>query len=175
MRLFVALNFEDAFKLKLSRHMEELRKNAVKGNFSRVANLHITLAFIGETERLLYAEEALKAVEFKPFEISFDRVGLFKRRGGDICWLGVRDDTEIKALAGSVARQLKARGFELEDREFKAHLTLAREVVFKGGFEPTKYALPQNLNYRVDRISLMKSERIKGNLTYTELSSRFFT
>lgn len=175
MRLFIAVNFEEAFKLRLSRHMEQLRKNAIRGNFSRVSNLHITLAFIGETDRVADCESALQAIDFSRFSISFDRVSRFKRRGGDICWLGVRDDTEIKALAGSVARELKARGFELEDREFKAHLTLAREVVFKGGFEPTKYALPQNLNYRVDRISLMKSERIKGNLTYTELSSRFFT
>jgi len=175
MRLFTAVNFDDSFKLRLARHMEELRKNALRGNFSRVSNLHITLAFIGETERLREAEEALTAVEFEPFEISLGRVGLFKRRGGDICWIGVRDDKEIKALAASVARELISRGFELEDREFKAHLTLAREVTFKSGFEPAKYALPEDLSYRVEKISLMKSERIKGVLTYTELAAKFCT
>mgnify|MGYP000920402831 FL=1 len=175
MRLFVAVNFEDAFKLRLARHMEELRKNALRGNFSRVSNLHVTLAFIGETERLAEAEEALMAVEFEPFEISFDHVGLFKRRGGDICWLGVREDRELKALAGAVSRELKKRGFELEDREFKAHLTLGREVVFKSGFEPAGFVLPHDLGCRVDKISLMKSERIKGVLTYTELKSKFCT
>lgn len=156
--------------------MEELRKNALKGNFSRVSNLHITLAFIGETERLSEAEKALEAVEFSPFEIAFDRVGLFnKGRSGDVCWLGLREEREITALAGSVSRELIKRGFRLENRKFKAHLTLGREVVFKDAFEPAKYALPQNLSYTVDRISLMKSERIKGVLTYTELKGKFCT
>ncbi|NLL46433.1 MAG: RNA 2',3'-cyclic phosphodiesterase [Clostridiales bacterium] len=173
MRLFIAVNFEEAFKLRLSRHMEQLRKNAIRGNFSRVSNLHITLAFIGETDRVADCESALQAIDFSRFSISFDRVSRFKRRGGDICWLGVREDGELKALARSAHRELSSRGFRLEEREFKAHLTLGREVVFKSGFEPESLVLPEDLACNVDRISLMKSERVKGLLTYTELSSKF--
>lgn len=173
MRLFIAVNFDDAFKLRLSRHMEELRKSALKGNFSRVSNLHITLAFIGETDRAADCESALRAIDFSRISISFDRVSRFKRRGGDLCWLGVREDRELKALAGAAHRELVGRGFKLEDREFKAHLTLGREVVFKSGFEPGSLVLPNDLACDVDRISLMKSERVKGLLTYTELSTKF--
>jgi len=175
MRLFIAVNFEDAFKLRLSRLIEELRKNTLRGNFSRISNLHVTLAFIGETDRREDAESALAAVEFSRFDISFDRLSRFRREGGDICWLGVRDDRELKALARAVSGELKQRGFRLEDREFKAHLTLGREVAFKSSFEPSGFVLPKNLSSGVDRISLMKSERVKGLLTYTELSSRFCT
>lgn len=175
MRLFIAVNFEDAFKLRLSRLMEQLQNNALRGNFSRISNLHVTLAFIGETGRAEDAKSALASVKFSRFDISFDRLSRFRREGGDICWLGVRDDRELKALARDVSGELKGRGFRLEDREFKAHLTLGREVAFKSGFEPAGFVLPQALTAGVDRISLMKSERVKGLLTYTELSSKFCT
>jgi len=175
MRLFVAVNFSASVRLRLSRLIEELRKNTLGGNFSRVSNLHITLAFIGETERATDAENALRAIEFERLDISFDHVSRFKRQGGDICWLGVREDKELKALAEKVSRELRRRGFRLEDREFKAHLTLGREVVFKSGFEPGSLVLPKDLNAGVERISLMKSERIRGLLTYTELSAKICT
>ena len=172
MKLFISVNFNEKLTIRLGKIMAELQKNTLRGNFSRTSNLHLTLQYIGETENLVLAKAALDSVSFNALPLRFDRVSRFKRSGGDICWLGVSEDKELKALAQSVGAALRARGFRLEDRSFQAHMTLAREVVFKPGFEPESFALPDNLSFTAEKISLMKSERIKGVLTYTELYAK---
>lgn len=172
MRLFVAVCFEDNLKLRLSRLIGELSKNAERGNFTRMQNLHITLQFIGETQNIRAAEEAVEAVSFKSFKILFDRISGFKRQGSEISFLGVNDANALKALSKIVGNELRWRGFELEERPFVAHLTLGREVVYKKGFEAEKTIIPENFMSDVYKISLMKSEHIKGILTYTEIFSK---
>ena len=172
MRLFVAVNFDEKFRLRLMKIMTELQKNSERGNFSRMQNLHITLQFIGESEDVSGAKAALSAIEVERIPLSFDRLSRFRRQGGDICWLGISGDRELSLLAGKVGEELKKRGFKIEDRTFQAHLTLGREVVFKCGFEPESFVLPENLSYISESISLMKSERVKGVLTYSEVYSK---
>lgn len=169
MRLFVAVNFNEEFKLKLARVLEEVRKAAERGNFTRIQNLHLTLQFIGETERLMEASAAVNAVDFEYFPLSFDRLSGFRRQGSEICWLGGPENGELAVLAATVGQELKRRGFRLEARPFVAHLTLGREVVFKNGYEPGKFLLPELKTY-VNQISLMKSERVNGLLTYSEVA-----
>ena len=48
MRLFIAINFNNENLVKLSDAAGILRKNSVKGNFTRTENFHLTLAFRGE-------------------------------------------------------------------------------------------------------------------------------
>ncbi len=51
MRLFVAINFSKDVKNALLAAIDELKGQAVSGNFTSPDNLHLTLAFIGESER----------------------------------------------------------------------------------------------------------------------------
>lgn len=172
MRLFVALNFDDKFKLKLSRYIGELSKNAERGNFTRMSNLHLTLQFIGETQNKSAAEAALTATSFESFELTFDHISGFKRHGSEICWLGVKNPEKLRSLAETVGGELKKQGFILENRPFVAHMTLGREVIFKNGFLTESVQIPNDLVVRAKKISLMKSERIKGILTYTEIYTK---
>ena len=172
MRLFVAVNFNEKFKIRLLEIIGQLQKHTDSGNFTLMQNLHITLQFIGETENVNKAKEALSSIEFDTLRLSFDRLSCFKRQGGDICWLGVSEDGQLRKLAGRVGQELSKRGFRLEDRTFQVHLTLGREVVFKHGFKPEEFILPDDLKCFVDRISLEKSERLKGILTYSEVYSK---
>jgi 2'-5' RNA ligase len=65
---------------------------------------------------------------------------------------------------------LTAAGFETEKRPYRPHLTLAREAVFKGGFDLAGFSRTLNpIRARIDKLSLMKSERLGGRLTYTEV------
>jgi 2'-5' RNA ligase len=155
--------------MKLARLITELQKASERGSFTRIQNLHLTLQFIGETENIRSAQEAVAAVDFKNISLSFDSFSGFKRQGGEICWLGGADNRELTNLASSVGKELYSRGFKLEDKPFLAHLTLGREVVFKKEFEPEKLLLPPDLSVTVEKISLMKSERVRGILTYTEM------
>ncbi len=169
MRLFVAVNFDEKTKNMIARTKGELQKVAEKGSFTRIGNLHMTLQFIGETERISQAEDAVAAVDFESFFITFDRISSFRRQGSELCWLGVSDERELARLSSAVGAELKRRGFRLEERPFAAHLTLGRGVVFKNGCGYDRIKLPAGMGAAVERISLMKSERIKGILTYSEI------
>lgn len=173
MRLFVALNFPDDVKDSLVQSIDRLRGDSVRGNFTRRENLHLTLAFLGElpgTERVV---KAMNRVRAQSFPLALSGYGKFKRDGGDIYWVGVENNPSLNALYDGLWTELAKEGFQPEQRAFRPHLTLGREVVVKSGFQLKEFAesLPL-LRMDVEKISLMKSERIGGRLTYTEVYSR---
>lgn len=172
MRLFIAVNFQNEVKDSLCGCIERLKENSVRGNFTRRENLHLTLAFLGETPRADSAKRAMDAAAGVPFELSIGGFGRF-RRGGDIYWVGVEHSAALTALQASLCGELRREGFSLETREFKPHLTLGREVSLVPGFDREAFAraIPP-MHMRVEKISLMKSERLNGRLTYTELYAK---
>ena len=58
MRLFVAIRFSPAVEEALWTAVGDLRRQGA-GTFTRRENLHLTLAFIGETDRLEDARQAV--------------------------------------------------------------------------------------------------------------------
>ena len=172
MRLFIAINFSNETKDKLIAAQRLLKNHALKGNFTRPENLHLTLIFLGETmqSRLGTIKQAIDSIEGKAFELSTTGLGRFRRSGGDIWWVDIDGCPMLTKIYNTLADSLTTSGFVIEKREFKPHLTLAREVSLKNDENmPQKTDL---FNITVDRISLMKSERINGTLTYTEIYNK---
>ena len=166
MRLFIAINFNNDTRSRLLALRDELRGQSQRGNFSAPENIHLTLAFLGECDGKQTADvkSALSDVSFKPFEITVDCVGRFRREGGDIWWAGLRENKPLSALHRDLADRLTAVGFTLEQRKFAPHITLGREV--------STDAKPRSIEpfgETVSAIDLMKSERIGGKLTYTAI------
>lgn len=170
MRLFIAINFSEENLNILRDTADLLRRNSTSGNFTRTENFHITLAFLGEISGARVSgirhiiNEAV--MDMTPFEFSIGGLGRFRRTGGDIYWLGVEKTPELMELADRLNKKLRAANYSVEDRAFKPHLTLGREVILC--CKPEILATPR-LSCKVNRISLMKSERIRGVLTYTEI------
>lgn len=169
MRAFFAINFDQAVKAALTGAIEALRAQAEAGGYTRPENLHLTLAFIGETRRVRALEEALRAVGGEAFSVTLSGFGRFRRPDGDICWIGVRESPELASLHNTLCAQLLERGFHMEARPFRPHLTLGRRVVLPRGFDDRAFgaSLP-DIAVDVGRIGLMKSERVSGRLIYTE-------
>ena len=164
MRLFVAINFSKDVKKALLAAIDELKGQAVSGNFTSPDNLHLTLAFIGESERASAICGAIGRCAVPPFDLAVSGGGHF----GNLYWAGIENNPKLKALAKSLQNDLCENGFDIENRAFKPHITLARQL------EANK---PVSINVKrtamtVSRISLMKSERINGRLTYTEVYGR---
>lgn len=170
MRLFVAICLEDAIRDALCRASGALREQAQFGRFTHRNNLHLTLAFIGETARLADAKRAMASVRAAPFSLTIGGMGRFARRGGDLYWAGAELCGPLAGLQAQVADALRKQGFSLDDKPFKPHLTLAREVRLSEPPDENALAkrIPQ-MGMRVERITLMKSERLQGKLTYTPL------
>ena len=171
MRLFIAINFNDEVKDALCETAAELKAASRRGRVTRRENLHLTLVFIGETDRvddiLSVMEEAAEEALAEPTEINLAGAGIFKGRGGDLHWVGVENTFELKRLAKELAEGLRAEGFEIEKRRFTPHITIGREIVLSSPADIRVH--PASMT--ADHISLMKSERVDGRLVYTELAA----
>ena len=162
MRLFVALTFPPHVHAALLRAQTALKKQG-RGNFTREENLHLTLAFIGETDRIDEARAALHEVSSSPAALKFDRAGAFD----DLIWVGAELSPSLAALQKDVTARLKDHGFSLEKRAFRPHITLCRRFVPYGKRDLA--ALEQALgsaNCCADQVILMESLRIDGKLVY---------
>ncbi len=164
MRLFIALLFPDEVKDALLDAAEDLRRNAERGVFSRRENFHLTLAFLGEQRDPKPAGRAMEAAVGAPFSLRLDRPGRFRRDGGDIWWVGLKDSPPLTALHRRLSEALAREGFEVENRPFRPHVTLGRQVVLTDpGFRPS--VPPLTIHAR--ELCLMRSDRVSGVLTYT--------
>lgn len=170
MRLFIAILLEERIKNELCRIMEDMRPRMRRANFTRRENLHLTLVFLGETDRADSIERVMKRTEADAFPLKLDRLGKFHRGGGDIYWMGIGENPALSVLHADLSAALRREGFTLEDRRFSPHLTLAREAVPGESFDEKAFSqkVPQ-LSMPVSGFSLMKSERIGGRLVYTEI------
>lgn len=163
MRLFAAINFTDSFREGLINTREQLKDKSLSGNFTLNENLHLTLAFIGETKNISGAKNAVDRAfrNFKSFKISTERIGKFS----DLWWVGIKENASLTEAAEKIQNELISAGFSIEKRKFKPHITIARQVVPKEKI----FLEPPRLCMNVTRISLMQSSRISGKLCYTEI------
>jgi len=175
MRLFTAIVFDQETKEKIYKIEERLRSQSKKGNFTIKDNLHLTLNFIGETDRLDSVKDAMliaaDSIQNNGFILNIRGFGRFKRKEGDIYWLGVEKEDILCRLQKRLATELKKEGFfDIDDTEYTPHLTLGRRVLPKDDFNPREFETSiEPINMKVNKISLMKSERIDGKLVYTEI------
>ncbi len=168
MRLFIAIELSPPLRRAAYQLAAEL-KSELGGSCTREENLHLTLAFLGEQprERLFAVRKCMERAAAQPLTLAIGGVGCFKRRDGDIWWLGVRRSEELIELQSRLAHELTAAGFELEEREFKPHMTLLRRASRREDFiKPDFPALEQ----RVERITLFESLRERGALVYRPLA-----
>lgn len=163
MRIFIAIRFTEAFKSSILDAQDGLKEYGVKGNYTQPENLHLTLAFIGETERVEEIKAAVDAVKFEPFVIRTGKMGCFNGRSR-VVWLGIEGEDRVKAIAQQLRRNLDQRGIDYAKGKFSPHITLVRQ--------PSEKPLDidvENESMTVSKIYVMKSERINGRLVYTAL------
>jgi 2'-5' RNA ligase len=175
MRLFVAINFNKEIKSSLNENIEKLKSYAIQGNFTRPENLHLTLVFLGEVfpDKVRSIKQAMDKVVAEPFVLIINGFGSFQRREGDIYWLGIEKSATLLSIYNQLSKELIRVGFTIEKREYKPHLTLGRKIILNQQFNKSEFV--KNMRFmktEIDQISLMKSERIKGKLTYTEIYAK---
>ena len=176
MRLFIAILLDEEIKSSLYDNIIRLKQTAKGGTFTEKENLHLTVNFIGETKRLAEVTEAMHRAldhsEAESFTLSISGLGRFKREEGDIYWVGLSKENMLQRIQRELVKELKEAGFyDIDDREYKPHLTLGRRIKVDKAFDSKAFeAGIEPLQMKVERISLMKSERVEGKLTYTEIA-----
>ena len=168
MRLFISLQLSSELKTALFAAQQTLRGNKVRGCFSPVENLHLTLAFIGEygdPERVL---DAMQNVDFREFDLELaGYIGSF----GDILWAGLEKSSELESLVRKVRRALSEGEIHFDRRSFSPHITLMRRTELpKGRFAVSDVKI-ERASMLVTGISLMRSDHGKHGPVYTELGT----
>lgn len=166
MRLFCAVLFDDEVLRQLISAREMLREHAFRGSFTPDENLHLTLEFLGECDagKAGLIRQAMDEICFSPFVLSFRSLGFFRRDDGDIWFARADECGALIRLQSELHNALLKRGFRLERRKYRPHVTLARRAVLD------EQALPSPaFSAEVTSFSLMLSEQKKGRMVYTPL------
>ena len=172
MRLFIAINFSADVKRSVYRNVEILRKNAVSGTFTREENIHLTLAFLGETppKRVPDIRGVMDAVSLYPFDTRLSGIGKFRNRGETLFWQGFKPADALSDLQRQLVSGLEKAQIEFDAKPFKPHVTLARRCVMDDDFsEDDLIKSISDVPLLISDISLMRSERIGGRLQYIEM------
>jgi len=131
-----------------------------------VDNLHVTVRFLGNVERVV-VEGIASRLEQNPgpsFELCLGNVGQFKHsRFARVVWLSMTGAVEeLVALASRVEAECREAGLEPEKRPFQPHLTLARARARDGAALPELPHLPPLDPWTADELVLYWSHLGKG-------------
>ncbi|GAA5785208.1 RNA 2',3'-cyclic phosphodiesterase [Chitiniphilus shinanonensis] len=130
-RLFVALALPQALRDALCGLRDRLHAQA-GGRVVPAGNLHLTLAFLGDTPTARIGEllELLAHLPRHDFVFCIDRVGSFKTGSpkGCIVWVGGEAPPALLALKDELWAALRAGGFAFDAKRFKPHVTLLRDA-----------------------------------------------
>jgi 2'-5' RNA ligase len=184
LRLFVAIELP----AKVRQRLADLQADLQKGNLGRLRwvrpeNIHITLKFLGGTpaDRQHEIEHAIgEAVDgVPPHELTLGKLGKFGgRQHPRVLWVDVGGEVEaLKSLHKRIDERLALLGFPPEEKEFAAHLTLARvpQDMQKAVARPIDEVIASeklpDLPIPVRNVSLMLSELKREGPNYTRLAS----
>ena len=163
MRLFIAIQFNDEIIDALTGFQSGLREQGVKGNFTPVENLHLTLSFIGDFNDPDAVLEAMEESDFRPFDIKLDGVGHF----GDLFWVGLSDNPALNAYVKRLRHCLADAGIPFDKKRFSPHITVLRRASMEMSRLPGISV--EGIGMVADHVSLMRSDRGKRGMIYTEI------
>ena len=161
MRLFIAVRFSDEIKKELAKQISAIKEKASYANCTRIENLHLTLAFIGESQRVTDIKKIMDECADGPFSLKLSGSGRF----GSLYWVGLEKEPALESIALKLREKLGAAGIPVDKKPFSPHITVAREVVTES---PVRLSV-SGVGMDVGSICLMRSDRINGKLTYTSV------
>lgn len=125
MRQFIALTFNSSFKEELVHIMDSLKEENIEGKYYDPDNLHMTLAFFGETNRQDEIMEIIQSIPLPEITITLNRIGRFKK----IYWIGIKDNPVLEEYVTTLRNVLKAHDIPFDDKPFYPHITILRKAV----------------------------------------------
>jgi 2'-5' RNA ligase len=129
MRLFIALDIDDAIRQRIQRFIEGVSGFAPDARWVRPESLHLTLKFIGERGNAAVEDikRILSDVRSESIELSFRGYGFFPTaKAGRVFWVGIESGPQLLSLAKTIDEVTSILGIPKEDHPFAPHLTLAR-------------------------------------------------
>lgn len=166
MRLFISINLNDEMKDALIDIQETMRVYGIHGNETVPDNMHLTLAFIGEYDDPDHVKRVVDSIEIRPFEIRLNGIGAFR----DLWWAGIENSAPLMAVSRRLRRALAEADIPFDRKKFSPHITIIRRAGGRLSEVPEEeIAAHSGGVMTVDHISLMRSDRGRHGMIYTEL------
>lgn len=175
MRSFIAVNLPESLRDLVQRVQKDFRKMGLSFRWVKPEQIHITLKFIEDLakEDQRFIDEALleTAALSTPFALSLQGCGVFPNlRAPRVLWLGMGGAIDAlgflqKRLDQSISQKTHDR-IVMEDRAFKAHLTIAR---IKGGVDANHLlgALKSHAGFQSEPFTVSELHWIESRLNPT--------
>ncbi len=180
-RAFLAVDPPQEVLNEIGRNQERFKKT-IQGDIRwvRPEGIHLTLKFFGYVSEADIANitQVVKnnIVDVKPFTLNVRRAGVFPSvNRARVLWLGMDGDIDtLIRLQKKIDTALQGYGFEMENRPFSPHVTLARIKEPKGLIGLAKiieksedYAAG---SFSVGGLNLFKSTLTPKGAIYTKLA-----
>ncbi len=178
-RTFIAIELPEQIIDSIGRIQERLQDYGFKVRWVRPQNIHLTLKFLGNIQKV-QTEKIHQAIfesarGFAPISIAAKGIGAFPSiKRPRVIWVGLAGQiNQLQKLQKALDEKLAANGFPKEKRKFKGHLTLGR---VKNKIDPKKlleavkeFAGFESEPFVTDTVALFKSELKSTGAVYTKL------
>ena len=165
-RLFIAVNLNDEIKDALMDIQDTLWDHGIHGRETVPDNMHLTLAFIGDYDDPQLVKEIVNSIEIRPFDISLKGVGAF----GNLWWVGIENSAPLMSISRRLRRALADAGIPFDRKKFSPHITIIRKADGSLSDVPEDELTESfGASMTVDHISLMRSDRGKHGMIYSEI------
>jgi len=127
-RLFLACNPGESLRDELWRVGRFLHRENGGRQVPR-ENIHLTLLFLGQVDAAdeTALRERCAGIDFQPFELQLDRLGLWPRAG--VAWIGTaQTPAPLGTLVAALREAASDIGLAVERRPYRAHVTLLRKA-----------------------------------------------
>jgi 2'-5' RNA ligase len=179
-RSFLAFELPSDIRQTLSAISEDGRAARLKIRWIRVANIHLTVVFMGDVEEAQIGpiREVVRGVcdQYAPFYIQVNGAGMFgSRRSPRVLWVGLGADVDrMSSFRDDLQKGLAPFGIKEERRPFTPHLTLGR--FRKGAYADgrlddllSKYQALNGSECILRELALFKSDLKPDGAVYTRL------
>jgi RNA 2',3'-cyclic 3'-phosphodiesterase len=180
-RLFLALELDKRERRAIRQATAPMRTAASEANWVSEGNLHLSMKFFGEQPDSTPAELthllAPVVAAHGPFDLRLSGLGAFPNlRAPRVVWMGVQHDPRLELVYHDVEAACAAKGYPLEARAFRPHITLAR---MRDALPPANAralalaarAVVYKGVQQVSALSLIESTLGAGSPRYTKVAS----
>lgn len=174
-RTFIAFELPSMVRQQVVNATQRLSFLGDRVRWSKADDAHLTLKFLGDvsSEQLPEIVSAFQGVSQKTPPLTLRVVGVGGFPDLDqarVIWLGVQGDLAgLRDLHSHLEAALTPLGFEPERRKFFPHITLGRSRRNPVAVDVSRVGTFSPVHFRVDRLTLMKSELRPEGAVYSPL------
>lgn len=180
MRAFLGIEITQELREQIAGLQQHFQTSGADITWTAAENLHLTLKFLGEItkEQAGQIKQAMisRLSTIDPFKITLRGAGGFPTlEAARVIWVGMSHGKEdLKKLAQAVEKACGPLGFPMEEKPFKAHLTIGRVRSMRGHKRLVKQI--EGISFRgkspwpIESVTLFHSELTRKGPIYSPLA-----